>query len=126
MSKVLTSLYRPAAILATSVLFGTGIGWWIPDIKGNITGSVLGDFFLYCSLLFLSGFLPTLIDTEWPWVAPVGVYAGEFLMWRVKIMGDPLWLIDVLSGLVMCVIVYFGSGCARLAVSRIGGNKIHT
>lgn len=126
MLKVLTSLSRPTAILATSILFGTGIGWWIPDIKGNITGSVLGDFFLYCTLLFLSGLLPTFIDAELPWIAPIGVYVGEFLMWRLKLMSDPLWVIDVLSGLVMCIIVYFGSSCARLAVSRIGGNKIHT
>ncbi|MEJ2761803.1 MAG: hypothetical protein P8126_09810 [Gammaproteobacteria bacterium] len=124
MPRVLTSLYRPAAILAMSFLFGTGIGWWIPDIKGNITGSVLGDFFLYCTLLFLSGFLPTFIDAELPWIAPIGVYAGEFLMWHLKLIGQPLWLIDVLAGFAMCIIVYFGSGCARLAVSRIGGNNI--
>jgi hypothetical protein len=102
---------RASLTFGAGFLLGALIWWASPLVTGEHEpwDAPIG---YYALSLVVAGFLAALISPRHFWLAPLGVYFGQFVYAFAFLPGGPLWLLGLIFGLFYCILALLGGAGA--------------
>jgi len=102
----------PILVICAGFILGALIWKYSPDITGQIEPWDAKSPY-YTLSLFLAGAAASLLSPRHFWLAPVGVYFGQFTF-VVAYLADPpgvFWPLGMIFGVVFCGLAFLGGAC---------------
>ena len=103
--------FRTTFVTAVGFLLGMAIWWASPRLTGHTEPWDANSHYYSLSLL-IAGFTAALAHPKRFWLAPIGIYFGQFVYAFLYLPGGPLWILGLLFGVFYCLLAMLGAGAA--------------
>gem|GEM_PF-3223214 len=111
LTRGLMKLIGPVLVIAVGFILGALIWKSSPGITGEFEPWDAKGFY-YPGSLFLAGVAAALLSPRHFWLAPVGVYIGQFVyLFTHMTEPSPFWPIGMAFGVVYCGMSFLGAAC---------------